>query len=144
MKQKVMLYGTSICPMVPPARSMLERVNVAYEYVNISHDVQARTLVREINGGNESVPTLVFPDGITLTEPSSVMLKDKLVALGYVVPKATLVQQFQDTLQSPLIIVLIALILLFGLVSHTTVLIVIGAITVVGAVIAGVMGRRNN
>lgn len=142
MAQNVILYGTSICPMVPPVRAMLERARVPYQYVNISDDAEARARVREINNGNESVPTLVFPDGTTLTEPASVMLRDKLQALGYVVPEATLAQRFQDTLQSPLIIMLIALALLFGLALHTTSLLVIGGIIAVAAVIARVWGRR--
>ena len=39
--------------------------------------------VREINRGFESVPTLAFPDGSTLTEPTAGELSAKLVELGY-------------------------------------------------------------
>lgn len=82
----IILYGHAACPGVPPARHMLERAGAAYEYVNIRQDTEARARVRAINNGNESVPTLVFPDGSTLTEPSSGALQGKLRALGYDVP----------------------------------------------------------
>lgn len=80
---KILVYGHPACPAVPPVTAMLAQAKVAYEYINIRQDGQAATLVRTINGGNESVPTLVFPDGSTLTEPSAGALKRKLEAMGY-------------------------------------------------------------
>ena len=62
---------------------MLSQAKVAYDYVNIRQQPQAAAQVRAINNGNESVPTLVFPDGSTLTEPSAGELKRKLEAMGY-------------------------------------------------------------
>lgn len=62
---------------------MLSQAKVAYDYVNIRQQPQAAAQVRAINNGNESVPTLVFPDGSTLTEPSAGELKCKLEAMGY-------------------------------------------------------------
>lgn len=98
MKQneKVMMYGTPTCPMVPPVRGMLNRAQVAFEYVNIAEDAESRGKVMAVNDGNASVPTLIFPDGSTLTEPSTAVLQKKLVALGYSVPKPTLWQSLRD------------------------------------------------
>lgn len=62
---------------------MLKLSDVEFEYVNIHADSQAAAHVRAINNGYESVPTLVFPDGATLTEPSTLQLKRKLQAMGY-------------------------------------------------------------
>jgi mycoredoxin len=62
---------------------MLTQAKVPYTYVDIHQDTHAAALVRSINQGNESVPTLVFPDGSTLTEPSPTDLKRKLEAMGY-------------------------------------------------------------
>jgi len=62
---------------------MLGQSKVTYVYINIRQDPVAAAHVRAINNGNESVPTLVFPDGSTLTEPSVGALKKKLEALGY-------------------------------------------------------------
>lgn len=73
--------------MVPGVLRILDRSGAAYEYVDIHADVEAREHVRTINQGYESVPTLVFPDGGTLTEPSGRELRQRLLARGYVVEK---------------------------------------------------------
>ena len=79
----LVVYGTPACPMVYPLRSALDSTKVPYDYINIWEDNAARQRVREINDGNETVPTLVFPDGSTLTEPSTGDLDAKLKDMGY-------------------------------------------------------------
>ena len=83
MTEPLLVYGHPACPGVVPVKAMLTQAKVAFTYVNIHQDAQAAALVRSINQGNESVPTLVFPDGSTLTEPSASALKQKLEAMGY-------------------------------------------------------------
>jgi mycoredoxin len=61
---------------------MLERAQAPFDYVNIAEDAESRGKVMAINDGNASVPTLVFPDGSTLTEPSTAVLRQKLESLG--------------------------------------------------------------
>jgi mycoredoxin len=88
----IIVYGHPFCPMLPPVLGMLKQARVEYDYINIHEDDEARQRVREINNGNESVPTLVFPDGSTLTEPSGMVLRKRLIAEGYTVPvSATLI-----------------------------------------------------
>ncbi|MFP4321069.1 MAG: glutaredoxin domain-containing protein [Anaerolineales bacterium] len=82
----VIVYGTPTCPMVPPVRHMLSQAGVAYEYIDITRDADARDQVLLINDGNASVPTLVFADGSTLTEPSTPALQRKLGQFGYHIP----------------------------------------------------------
>lgn len=82
----VTLYGTKVCPGVPPVKNMFKWAKVPYTYVDIHTDEEARARVREINNGFESVPTLIFNDGTTLTEPSAGQLTGKLNELGYTVP----------------------------------------------------------
>lgn len=94
--EKVMMYGTPTCPMVPPVRGMLNRAQVSFDYVNITEDPESRGKVMAINDGNASVPTLVFPDGSTLTEPSITVLRQKLESLGYTIPKPNLWQSLRD------------------------------------------------
>lgn len=89
--EKLIVYGAPRCPGVPPVKAMLERVGVDYEYVNILRDPEARERVREINQGYESVPTLLFADGSTLTEPSAGELQKKLKALGYQIPLSAII-----------------------------------------------------
>lgn len=84
----LIMYGHRTCPMVPPVWTMLQQSKVEFDYIDIhkAENLNGRTHVRAINNGNESVPTLVFPDGSTLTEPSPMVLHRKLMALGYQVP----------------------------------------------------------
>lgn len=92
MTDKIIVYGHPTCPMVPPVLGFLSQTDAEYEYVNIRQDETAANHVREINRGYESVPTLIFPDDTTLTEPSIRQLQQKLAELGYHVPlRATLI-----------------------------------------------------
>lgn len=79
----ITLYGHADCPLVPHARVLLERSGASFAYVDIRSNEAGRLYVRDMNHGNESVPTLVFPDGTVLTEPSSQTLRHKLIAMGY-------------------------------------------------------------
>jgi mycoredoxin len=82
--ESITVYGHAACPMVRPVLHALDAANVPYEYVDIRRDDgEGRVIVRNINNGNESVPTLVFPDGSTLTEPSLGTLSKKLSQAGY-------------------------------------------------------------
>ncbi len=83
MTSPVILYGTPTCPGIPPVRGLLAQAKVPYTYTDITRDPAAAARVRAINSGNESVPTLVFPDGSSLTEPTVGQLKSKLESLGY-------------------------------------------------------------
>jgi len=83
MSEKIILYGHAACPMMPPVWAMLKQAKVDFEYINILQDEAGRQRVLEINNGNASVPTLVFPDGSTLTEPSAGKLGKKLREFGY-------------------------------------------------------------
>lgn len=91
MAEKIIVYGHPTCPMMPAVFGMLKQSQVEYDYINIHQDDEARVYVREVNNGYESVPTLRFPDGTTLTEPSPGQLRRKLVGLGYDVPRVALV-----------------------------------------------------
>lgn len=87
----IKLYAHATCPAIPSVIAMLKGANVAYDYINIHQDETAREFVREVNKGYESVPTLLFPDGSTLTEPSTGTLKNKLNEFGYDIPLQALV-----------------------------------------------------
>jgi glutaredoxin len=59
----------------------MESLNVEYTIVDVEADPSASDKVIEINGGQRSIPVIVFPDGTHLTEPSDNDLKAKLEAL---------------------------------------------------------------
>jgi len=83
MIDTIIVYGHPTCPLIGPIKGLLTQSKVKFEYFDIHQDSVAAARVREINNGNESVPTLVFPDGSTLTEPSVGELKSKLESLGH-------------------------------------------------------------
>ncbi len=47
----------------------MKRAGITYSEVDIEADPDSAAFVASVNGGNEVVPTLKFPDGTTLTNP---------------------------------------------------------------------------
>ena len=95
MLDKLVVYGHPTCPNVGPIKWLMRLAKVPFEYIDIHQDRTAGAYIRTLNNGNESVPTLVFPDGSIFTEPSLRHLKPKLESLGYKVgPLAWLVGNF--------------------------------------------------
>jgi mycoredoxin len=75
---QIVLYGTSWCGDCRRARSVFAELGVQYLDIDIDADSQAEQFVRQINRGSRSVPTIVFLDGSTLTEPDNATLFNKL------------------------------------------------------------------
>jgi mycoredoxin len=75
----ITMYGTSWCPDCRRAQRVLETNGVPYTYVNIEEDEAAAEYVVQVNRGYRSVPTIIFPDGSILVEPSNAQLQAKLV-----------------------------------------------------------------
>ena len=74
----IIMYGTSWCSDCRRSQRFLDQRGVAYTYINIEKDEAAARRVVELNNGNQSVPTIVFPDGSILVEPSNAELERKL------------------------------------------------------------------
>ena len=62
----------------------MDELNVAYTLIDIEADLAAAEKVKEINGGKQAIPVIVFADGTHLTEPSDNDLKAKLTSLGII------------------------------------------------------------
>lgn len=77
-QKNIVMYTTSWCPDCWRAKQVMSAMKVPYEEINIMMDDKAVELVMELNNGNRSVPTIVFPDGSVLTEPSTSVLAQKL------------------------------------------------------------------
>ena len=77
MADKICVYGTSWCPDTNRSRKCLARLGIDYNWFDIDKDKDARALVEKVNKGNRSVPTIVFPDGSILVEPSDTQLEAK-------------------------------------------------------------------
>lgn len=74
----ITLYTSNWCAHALSVVGFLEKYKVPVNLINIDGDREARNRLIEINGGYASVPTLVFPDGSKLTEPSFGELREKL------------------------------------------------------------------
>lgn len=72
------IYATSWCGDCLRVRRYLDFHKVPYRWIDIDRDPAAEKYVIQTNRGNRSVPTIVFPDGSLLVEPSNLALKEKL------------------------------------------------------------------
>ncbi len=72
------VYGTRWCPDVRRTRRFLDEHGVAYAYRDIDLDREARAYCDAVHGGSWIVPTVVFPDGTILFDPSPRELAAKL------------------------------------------------------------------
>lgn len=81
--KKIVIYGTRWCGDTRRALKILDGLEIDYEWINIDKDPQGEKFVFETNHGNRSVPTIVFPDGSVLVEPSNQKLNEKLDALNH-------------------------------------------------------------
>ena len=77
----VTMYTTSWCGYCVRLKKMMQREGIEFAEVNIETDETAADLVMRANGGNRTVPTLVFADGSALTNPSIDQVKAQLAAL---------------------------------------------------------------
>lgn len=74
------MYSTTWCGYCMRLKRMMDREGIAYDEVNIEQDEAAADFVMSVNGGNRTVPTVVFPDGTALTNPSIDQVKATLAA----------------------------------------------------------------
>ncbi|MGD9895002.1 MAG: glutaredoxin domain-containing protein, partial [Dehalococcoidia bacterium] len=74
----IVVYGAPWCPDCKRSKKFLAEHRVPYDWVDIDADQDGLRRVEEIQGGGRSIPTIVFPDGDVLTEPSDEDLARKL------------------------------------------------------------------
>ncbi|MDZ4235656.1 MAG: mycoredoxin [Dietzia sp.] len=75
----VTMYTTSWCGYCVRLKKVLKNEGITFTEVDIETDPAAAEFVATANGGNQTVPTLRFADGSTLTNPSAAQVKAKLV-----------------------------------------------------------------
>jgi mycoredoxin len=75
------MYSTSWCGYCHRLKKQLERDGIPFEVVDIESDPVAADFVENVNGGNQTVPTMRFADGSALTNPSFAEVVAKLRAL---------------------------------------------------------------
>lgn len=72
------IYSTPWCGYCVRLKRQLDREGVRYSEVDIEQNPEAEAIVKQANGGNATVPTLLFDDGSTLTNPSVKQVLAKL------------------------------------------------------------------
>ena len=80
--EQIKVYGTKWCPDCARAKQVLSRHNVPFTWVDIENDEKALEYVLEVNHGYQTVPTIIFPDGSVLVEPSNIELEKKLAEIN--------------------------------------------------------------
>jgi len=78
MEQKLKVIGASWCPDCKRAKTFLGQHRIVFDWVDMESDPTAQAEVERINGGKRIIPTIIFPDGSILTEPSNDELAEKL------------------------------------------------------------------
>jgi len=79
--RRILMYSTTWCGDCRRAKRVFAALGVEYTEINIEENAVAAELVMRLNDGMRSVPTILFPDGSMLVEPSSVALEAKLTPL---------------------------------------------------------------
>ena len=75
---QLVLYGAAWCPDCRRSKSFLAEQRVTYTYVDLEANPEEQATVERYNDGKMIIPTIVFPDGSHLAEPSNEELAEKL------------------------------------------------------------------
>jgi mycoredoxin len=82
MSQPLTMYTTAWCAFCRRLKSQLARDGIEMAEVDIEQDPAAADYVMSVNGGFQTVPTVVFPDGSAMTNPSAAQVKERLSQLA--------------------------------------------------------------
>ena len=72
------VYSTPWCGYCHRLKSQLHRAGLEFDEVDITEEPTAAAIVERVNGGNQTVPTVVFADGSALTNPSLAQVQSHL------------------------------------------------------------------
>jgi mycoredoxin len=82
MTQPLTMYTTTWCAFCKRLKRQLAADGIEIAEVDIEQDPAAADFVMTVNGGFQTVPTVVFPDGSALTNPSAAAVKERLHQLA--------------------------------------------------------------
>ena len=75
------MFSTSWCGYCKRLKRQLNESGINFREINIEEEIQYASFVELVNGGNQVVPTLLFADGSSLTNPSVIAIKDKIASV---------------------------------------------------------------
>lgn len=74
----ITMFSTTWCGYCRRLKTQLDSQGIGYQEINIEDVPGTAELVEQINGGNQTVPTLLFPDGSSATNPSLSEVRERL------------------------------------------------------------------
>ena len=72
------VFTTSWCGYCIRLKSQLDRAGIDFHEINIEDHADGAAIVAQVNEGNLTVPTVLFRDGSTLTNPSAAQVTSRL------------------------------------------------------------------
>ncbi len=78
MPDTIRLYGAKTCEDTVRARALLVAHNVPYQWIDVDEDPEGLALIKSVNNGKRTTPTIFFPDGAILFEPTDAQLAKNL------------------------------------------------------------------
>ena len=76
----ITMYSTTWCGYCRRLKTLLDRQGIGYTEVDIEQDPESADFVMAVNGGNQTVPTVVFPDCFVATNPTLQDVVERLAA----------------------------------------------------------------
>ena len=80
--QEFVMFSTDWCGFCKRLKNQLGEIGITFREINVEQELEYAGFVEEVNGGNRVVPTLLFSDGVALTNPSAITVKEKLASLA--------------------------------------------------------------
>ena len=74
----ITMFTTTWCGYCSRLKSQLDKAGIGYTEVNVEEVAGTSELVMSLNGGNRTVPTVLFPDGSASTNPSLAHIQTRL------------------------------------------------------------------
>lgn len=76
----ITMFSTSRCCYCNELKKHLTKENIPYREIDIETDPALDQIVRALNNGNQVVPTIIFPDASTASNPTLQEVQTKLDA----------------------------------------------------------------
>lgn len=76
------IYTTSWCPYCQRLTKLLGERDIPFTNIDVEADAEAAAFVESVNGGDRIVPTVLYSDGSTDTNPGASTVRKKLDELA--------------------------------------------------------------
>ncbi|SVA49114.1 uncharacterized protein METZ01_LOCUS101968 [marine metagenome] len=74
----IKVYGTTWCGDCTRAKLFMDENGISYDWTDVDEETQYQDYIKGLNNGQMRVPTIIFPDGSILVEPSNEELAGKI------------------------------------------------------------------